>query len=92
MDSKKLQALANGLKPPLTTVTEAAAKGATRDLLVAIRARLATAVEDPDCLDRDLAVLSRRLVEVVHEIEAIDAREHQEASRRPTRDEAWKPI
>lgn len=64
------------------TVSEAASNGTTRELLVAMRARIAKAVEDPNTPARDLAALTKRLVEVVRDIEAIDARaEHEEADR-----------
>lgn len=59
------------------TVSEAADTGSTRDLLVAMRTRIAKAVEDPDTPARDLAALTKRLVEVVRDIEAIDAREDE---------------
>lgn len=72
------------------TVTEAADSGTTRELLVAMRARIAKAVEDPNTPARDLAALTKRLVEVVRDIEAIDAREEQEAQRGgPVSDEAF---
>lgn len=64
------------------SVSEAAANGSTRELLVAMRARIAKAVEDPNTPARDLAALTKRLVEVVRDIEAIDARELQEATER----------
>lgn len=57
------------------SVTDAADRGTTRELLAAMRARIATAVEDPNTPARDLAALTKRLVEVVKEIEAIDARD-----------------
>ncbi|MBK6556207.1 MAG: hypothetical protein IPG16_02975 [Comamonadaceae bacterium] len=60
---------------PAKTVTEAAASGSARDLLVAMRARIAKAVEDPNTPARDLAALTKRLIEVVRDIEAIDARD-----------------
>ena len=63
------------------SVTEAAASGTTRELLVAMRSRIASAVEDPTTPARDLAALTKRLVEVVRDIEAIDARVKQEASQ-----------
>ncbi len=62
------------------TVTEAADSGSTRELLVAMRARIAKAVEDPNTPARDLASLTKRLVEVVRDIEAIDARDEQEGA------------
>lgn len=57
------------------SVTEAAKSGTRRELLVAMRDRVAKAVESPDTLPRDLAALTRRLTDIVKEIEAIDARE-----------------
>ena len=63
------------------TVSDAAENGTTRELLVAMRTRIAKAVEDPNTPARDLAALTKRLVEVVRDIEAIDAREEQEATR-----------
>uniref|UniRef100_UPI003F494186 hypothetical protein n=1 Tax=Arthrobacter silvisoli TaxID=2291022 RepID=UPI003F494186 len=62
------------------TVVEAAEDGSTRDLLVAMRTRIARAVGDPDTPARDLAALTKRLVEVVRDIEAIDAREEEAGS------------
>lgn len=62
------------------TITEAAAAGDQKVLLVALRERVAKAVEDPNCPPRDLAALSRRLQEIGRDIEAIEARERQEAS------------
>ena len=56
------------------TVTEAAEKGTTRELLVAMRTRIAKAVEDANTPARDLAALTKRLMEVARDIEAIDAR------------------
>jgi hypothetical protein len=63
------------------TVTEAAATGTARELLVAMRDRIAETVENPNTPARDLAALTKRLMETVRDIEAIDAREHQEAGR-----------
>ncbi|MEU7609540.1 hypothetical protein [Micromonospora sp. NPDC049204] len=72
------------------TVTEAADKGTPRELLVAMRSRIATAVEDPNTPARDLAALTKRLTEVMKDIEAIDARDDQEAERAgPVADEAF---
>src|SRR5690242_16451650 len=56
------------------TVTQAAKTGTTRELLVAMRDRTAQAVEDPNTAARDLAALTKRLMEIVRDIEAIDAR------------------
>lgn len=71
-------------KPPAPTkpktVTEAAKGGSTRELLAATRDRIAVAVEDPNTPARDLAALSKRLMETVREIEAIDARTEESES------------
>lgn len=71
------------------TVSEAADTGSTRDLLVAMRTRIAKAVEDPDTPARDLAALTKRLVEVVRDIEAIDAREDEAGNSGEFPDEAF---
>ena len=72
-----LRAVKAGERPPrkAKSVTEAAKSGTRRELLVAMRDRVAKAVESPDTLPRDLAALTRRLTDIVKEIEAIDARE-----------------
>jgi hypothetical protein len=62
------------------TVTQAAQSGTTRELLVAMRDRTAKAVEDPNTAARDLAALTKRLMEIVRDIEAIDAREADDAN------------
>ena len=77
-----LRAVAPDEKPVrrrVKTITEAADDGTTRELLVAMRARIAKAVEDPNTPARDLASLTKRLVEVVRDIEAIDAHAAEEA-------------
>jgi hypothetical protein len=76
------------VRPP--SVTKAASDGDRRELLVAMRARVATAVEDPKTPARDLAALTRRLMEIAKEIEAIDAAAEQEArDAHSSPDEAW---
>ena len=60
-------------------VALAAASGTPRELLVAMRDRIAVAVENPNTAARDLAALTKRLLEIVRDIEAIDARASQEA-------------
>lgn len=93
--TKALRAVGDGetaLPQPPKTVTDAADRGSTRELLVAMRTRIAKAVENENTPARDLAALTKRLVEVVRDIEAIDARNLQEASSGPTEDEAWSAI
>ena len=79
-----LRAVKPGEQPEAVTpksVTQAAENGTTRELLVALRNRVAKSVQDETTPARDLAALTRRLQDIVKEIEAIDAREEQEASR-----------
>lgn len=71
------------------TVADAAKSGSHRDLLVAMRERLATAVSDPACPPRDLAALTRRLQDVAKEIEAIDLRAEQEGENAAVEDEQF---
>lgn len=64
-----------------TPVTDAATSGDTKALLVATRERIARAVDDPGTPARDLAALTKRLVDVAREIESISAREAEERAR-----------
>ncbi len=54
-------------------VLEAAQDGTERDLLVAMRDRVAQAVADPECPKRDLASLTLRLANIVKDIKALDS-------------------
>lgn len=74
------------------SIVEAAEKGTVREQLVALRERVARTVQDPNCPPRDLAALSRRLMELTKEIEAIDAREAEADDDRATPDEAWTAV
>lgn len=76
-----LRAVAEDEKAPPKTVTEAASRGTHRELLVAMRDRIATAVEDPKCPPRDLASLSLRLAKLAEEIKALDPGSEQGADR-----------
>lgn len=93
-----LRAVKTGEKPPprrparakAKTVAQAAASGNHRELLVAMRDRVAAAVSDSDCPPRDLAALTRRLQDVAKEIEALDLRAKEEAAEGGvTEDEDW---
>ncbi len=79
IDAEEVAAVAERLQQsePTLSVTEAAKRGTTRQLLVAMRDRIAEQVEDADTPARDLAALTKRLMETVREIEAIDAREEE---------------
>lgn len=60
------------------SVLGAATSGTERDLLVALRDSIAQAIDD-GAPARDLAALSRRLMEINREIQAIDLAESEEA-------------
>lgn len=93
MARTSLRAVKDGEAPPVKerppTVVAAAESGDRRKLLVAMRSRLASAVQSPSCPPRDLAALSRRLIEIAKEIEAIDVAEKQEAESGEVADEAF---
>lgn len=75
------------------TVTQAAEGGTPRELLVALRDRVARDVENPNTLARDLAALTRRLMEICRDIEAVDARAAEDADDgRATPDDAWTAV
>jgi hypothetical protein len=77
-------------KPKKLTVVQAAAEGSHRELLVALRARIAAAVQAPSCNPVALAALSRQLVLLSKELSVIDARaEDDEAGEAAIPDEAW---
>ena len=91
---KPLRVVAPGEQPERAvklTVAQAAATGDHRALLVAMRARIARTVSDPECPPRDLAALTRRLQDVSKEIEALDLRAKEEGSDADdvAQDEAW---
>lgn len=71
-------------------VAQAAESGDHRELLVAMRDRIAKAVRNEDCPPRDLAALTRRLQDIAKEIESIDLRAKQEADTDAiAEDETW---
>lgn len=82
--SRRLRPVAPGEAAPSrrvpSSVTEAVSSGSRRDELVAMRARIAKAIDDPNIRGADLAALSRRLLEVSKEIDAIDVAAKQEAA------------
>jgi hypothetical protein len=82
MPRQPLRAVSADEKPPAKrplSITQAADAGDHLELLRALRARVAKTVEDPNCPARELASLSRRLQELVREIEATEAKLKQEA-------------
>jgi hypothetical protein len=72
------------------SVAEAAESGTHRELLVAMRERIAKAVQDPTCPPRDLASLTRRLQDISKEIDMLDLRAKEEARQDAVpADEEW---
>lgn len=59
------------------SVTKAAAEGSRLEVLRALRAVVAEAVDDRDTPKRDLAALTRRLMGIIDEIAAIEAQMDQ---------------
>ena len=98
MTARKLHVVADDEKPVpkrkrAASVADAVENGGQREQLVAMRSRIARAVDEPNIRGADLAALSRRLLEVVREIEAIDAREAEDAAESAaTADESWVAI
>ena len=86
MASKRLRAVQSGEQSPEPrkpqTVAEAAESGDTLATLVAMRDRISKAVSSPDCPPRDLAALTRRLQEIIKDIDAKLAQNRQESERR----------
>ena len=65
---------------PKKSVAPAAKTNDQRELLVAMRDRIAETVSKPDCPPRDLASLTKRLQDIARDIAAIDAIESGQAT------------
>lgn len=90
----QLKAVPVGARAPrrrVKTVKQAAESGVPRDLLVALRGRIAQDIDNPNTQSRDLAALSRRLLEIAKEINAIDSQDGGDEVGRAatTPDEEW---
>ncbi len=57
------------------SIADAAKSGTQRELLVAMRDRIATTADRSDCPPRELAALTKRIADIVKEIDALDARD-----------------
>jgi hypothetical protein len=75
-------------KRPMS-ILEAAESGSRLEELVAMRRRIAKAMDDPTCSTRDLAALSRRQIEIGLQIEALQIADGEESVVASTSDEAW---
>lgn len=70
---KRLRVAAPGeAAPKRKSVADAAQSGDRRELLVAMRDRIAKTISDPDCPPRDLASLTRRLQDIAKEIDVLE--------------------
>nr|DAV40220.1 MAG TPA: hypothetical protein [Caudoviricetes sp.] len=79
--ARKLRAVKDGETASQApgSVLDATEHGDSRDVMAAMRKRLAASIDDPATPARDLAALSRRLLEVDKTIREIDlAREERE--------------
>ena len=90
--NRTLRAIDETMLPPrVPTVIEAAANDSHRELLVAMRGRIARALQDEKTPPRDLASLSLRLLAIAKDIEALNAAEGVDdvGSATATADEEW---
>lgn len=93
MASKKLRVVAPDEAPAAKaamSVTAAASDGDRLDLLIAMRERVALAVENRETPARDLAALTRRLMEIAKDIDVLRAAKLREGGADgPVEDEAF---
>jgi hypothetical protein len=88
--TKRLRAVApNEVAPRRKSVADAARSGDRRELLVAMRDRIAKTISDPDCPPRDLASLTRRLQDIAREIDQLDISVGPESVIAETDDESF---
>src|SRR5690625_260674 len=77
------------------TIAEAAESGTQLDQLIALRRRIAETLDADTTLARDLASLSKRLMEISKEIEQLEAQELEEARDAEVQDGSisttWRP-
>ena len=90
--NRTLRAVDEGVPVPRArSVMDAAASGSHRELLVAMRGRIARALQDEKTPPRDLASLSLRLLAIAKDIEALNAAEGVDdvGAAAGTPDEEW---
>ena len=92
-----LHAVQPGERPPRRkklTVTQAASGDNHRDLLAALRDRIAKTIEDPNCNPVALAALSRQIAMISRELTALDAVAGGDAVSvaAGTADEGWTAV
>ena len=87
-----LRTVKPGEKAPPKDVVEAAKSGTHYELLVAMRDRIAVAVNNPSCPPRDLSSLTLRLAAIAKEIEQIERIEAETGpGHEPTSDGTFDP-
>ena len=76
------------------SLINAAESGDVRAVLVALKMRIARTIQDTTTPPRDLAALSRRLMEISRDLQAIDAADAEDDLGRAhhTPDEAFDPA
>ena len=93
MADRKLRAVDADEKPAgrlVRSVADAVERRSAREQLVAMRTRIAKAIDEPNIRGADLAALSRRLLEIGREIAAVDTAAVEEAAESVvTDDEAF---
>ena len=86
MAAKRMRVVKPGEQPAKPSkpqsVFEAASSGDSMATLVAMRDRVSKALSAEDCPPRDLSSLTRRLQEIIKDIDAKRAQDEQEAERR----------
>ena len=77
-----------------STVAQAVKDGSSKDVLMTLRARIAQTIDDPGTPPRDLAALSRRLVDIDKELRSMDVAEREEAVQggEAAGDEEWEAV
>lgn len=90
--ARKLRAVKDGETAPQapTSVLDATEHGDNRDVMVMLRRRLAASIDDPSTPARDLAALTRRLLEVdktIREIDLARAERERQTATEATEDE-----
>ena len=78
-----------GSKPKAKTVAQAASDSDRRGELTGMRLRIAADIDNPNTPPRDIAALSRRLMEIGKDIEALDARDREGDASAVTPDESF---
>lgn len=82
------------------SVAVAARSGSKLNTLLALRDRIAKEIQNPDCPAREIASLSKRLMEVMGEIETVEAQDREREAKRTagprmvsaSSDEEWTGV